>query len=238
MRWTIFAGWMTAAFAVQLAPGQAETVVLKQGFDEFPAELVGTEGSEQGEGGAWKEFGKRESSPRASDLEFFPGPQGAAGKSIRIIRDDAAVETPDFWLTGSWGEPLDSGKVRVSFRFLRDSADSGFSLHLGTEEKNAGVNTIAVSIGNRTSSLEKLGIMTSNAAWQITDRLLPVGTWTQIVLEIDFPAATYSVTVDGEPVGEPIPFAREGPLRRISFLPTHPDANVSYIDDVEVVVLD
>lgn len=225
-------------FSLSLPSGLAEIVVLRQNFDGFSADLVGTEGSEQDEGGAWKEFGKRDSSPKASDQEFFPAKEGSKGKSIRIIRDNAAVETPDFWLTGSWGDPLETGKLRISFRFLRDSSDSGFSVHLGSAEKNANVNTIALSIGNRSTSLEKLGVMKSDGAWQTTQVPLAVGTWTQVALEIDLSAATYTVSVDGEPVGEVIPFERDGALRRISFLPTHPDANVSYIDDVEVVALD
>jgi hypothetical protein len=215
-----------------------ESLIIRQDFEGFDTKGEGTLGAEDSEGASWKTFGMRDSSPQVSDQEFFSANGGSPGKSIRIIRDDSAVMTPDFWLIGSWADPLDSGKLRVSFRFLRDSPDSGFSVHLGTEEKNSNVNTVAVSVGNRSNSLEKLGVMKIDGSWETTEVMLEVGVWTQVVLEIDFSAATYVVSVDGTPVGEAIPFEMNGALRRVSFLPTHPDANVSYIDDVEVVALD
>jgi len=221
-----------------MCSGLAETVIIRQSFDDFAPDAAGTVGVEKDEGGAWKDFGKRESSPKATDQEFAQGKDGSKGRSIRIIRDDAAVQTPDFWLLGSWLDPVDTGKARISFRVLRDSPDSGFSFHIGNAEKNAGVNTIALSIGNHSTSLEKLGVMTADGKWETTQTPLPVGSWMQIALDIDFSASTYTVSVDGLPVGEAIPFERDGALRRISFLPTHPNGNVSYIDDVEVVALD
>jgi len=226
-----------AAVAFIAPAAQAENVVLKQGFEDFSAGDVGKVGNEQDEGGAWKEFGKVESSPKVSDQEYFAGTGVKAGKSIRIIRDDSLVATSDFWLIGSWAAPLDSGKLRISFRVLRDSPESCFSVHLGTAEKNAAVNTIAVSVGGKSTSGEKLQIMSSDGPWQMTDVQIPVGTWTQVEMSIDLVAETYLVSLDGSPASEAIPFKREGALRKISFLPAYPDANVSYIDDVEVAEL-
>lgn len=212
--------------------------ILKETFDEFALDAVGIIGSEAEAGGAWRDFGKRDSSPKASDQEFFAGPGATSGKSVRIIRDDSAITTMDFWLTGVWSAPLDSGKVRVSFRVLRDSAESCFSVHLGTAEKLLNVNTIAVSVGGQSTSGEKLQVMNSDGAWKRTGTQIEVGTWSLITMIVDLSAETYSVAVNDSPVEESIPFTRAGALRSISFLPAYPDGNVSYIDDVEVVQLD
>lgn len=218
---------------------RAENVVLRQSFDGFAVDEVGTVGSEQDEGGAWKEFGKIESSPKATDQEKYTAQSGGAGKSVRIIRDDTMIQTPDFWLMGSWNVPLETGKLRIGFRVLRDSPDSGFSVHLGTEEKTAGQNTIAVSVGSRGTSGEKLMVMTDDGKWLTTTRVVPVGSWAQVVFDIDLSGGTYSVSLDGEPVvTDPMPFKRDGSLRRISFLPAAPNGNVSFIDDVEVLEVD
>jgi len=227
-----------AAAALSAPVAQAENVVLRQDFDSFAADDVGKVGNEQDDGGAWKEFGKLESSPKVNSEEFFAAPGTNTGKSIRIIRDDSLVLTADFWLTGAWAAPLDAGKLRISFRVLRDSPESCFSVHLGTAEKNAGVNTIAVSVGGRSTSGEKVQVMKNDGEWETTGVQILAGSWTQVTMTMDLVAETYAVSVDGSPAAEAIPFKREGALRKISFLPAYPDANVSYIDDVEVAELD
>lgn len=221
-----------------IAHSFASDTILKESFDEFAVDSVGTVGSEAEPGGAWRDFGKRDSSPKASDQEFFAAPGAKSGKSVRIIRDDSVIGTPYFWLTGAWSSPLDSGKLRISFRVLRDSAESCFSVHLGTAEKTANTNTIAVAVGGRSTSGEKLQVMKSDGEWQRTGTQIEAGTWSLVSITIDLAAETYSVSVNESPVEEGMPFTRTGALRSISFLPAYPDGNVSYIDDVEVVQLD
>lgn len=212
--------------------GQAESLILKQGFDEL---VVETAGLVTDESGSWRDFRKTETAPQISDQEFFTESGAASGKSVKLTRGEAT--TMDFWLVGSWETTLESGKVRISFRILRDNSESGLSVHFGNAEKALGVNTIAVSIGNRLGG-EKLMVMNSEGAWQAAGPNAEVGTWAQITVEIDFTSMTYTVLLNGVPAGEAIPFKTTGPLQRISFLPAAPVGNVSFIDDVEVATLD
>ena len=218
-----------------MAAAPAETVVLKQSFNDFDLEAAGVVGIATEEGGSWHELRKTETAPQISDQEYFSADGDSAGKSIKLTRDGTA--TMDFWLIGSWGTTLESGKVRVSFRVLRDSGDSGLSVHFGNAEKNLGVNTVAVSIGNRPGG-EVLKVMNADGAWQDAGTNPSVGTWAQITFEIDFSAMTYTVLMDGAPAAENVPFTMNGPLLKLSFLPAAPDGNVTFIDDVEVVALD
>jgi hypothetical protein len=221
--------------AVALAGGQAEDVILKQGFDGFDLDAAAVAGEATDEGGAWRDLRKTETSPQISDQEYFSAQGEPAGKSIKLTRDNTI--TMDFWLIGNWNAPLDSGKVRVSFRLLRDSPESGLSVHFGDAEKNLGANTVAVSIGNRLGG-EVLRVMDAEGGWQNAGANPAVGTWAQITFEIDFSAMTYSVSLDGEPAAEDVPFTMNNPAMKLSFLPGAPEGNVTYIDDVEVVARD
>jgi len=224
--------------ALSAPSGLSETVVLRQGFDDFEVGVIGAVGAENVEGGIWREFGKGESSPKVSTQEFFSATGAGSGKSVAIIRDNASVHTTDFWLIARWESALDSGIVRISFSAFRDSEQSGFSVHLGTAEKNLGENTIAVTVPNKSSFGTKLAVMDKAGAWKATPLEIPVGTWTRILMEIDFSAKTYRVSANGEFFGEAIPFEANGPLRQIAFIPTYPDGNLSCVDEVEVVALD
>jgi len=212
--------------------GQAESLILKQGFDEMDVE---TAGLVTDDGGSWRDFRKTDTAPQISDQEFFAESGGASGKSVKLTRGEAT--TMDFWLIGSWETTLESGRARISFRVLRDNSESGLSVHFGNAEKALGVNTIAVSIGNRLGG-EKLMVMNSEGSWEKAGANPTVGTWAQITVDIDFTAMTYTVLLDGVPAAETIPFKTTGPLQRISFLPAAPVGNVSFIDNVEVTTLD
>lgn len=221
--------------AVAMVAAQAETVVLKQSFNDFDVEASGIIGVATEEGGAWQELRKTDTAPQVSDQEYFSAEGESSGKSIKVTRDGSG--TMDFWLIGSWGTTLETGKARVSFRILRDSGDSGMSVHFGNAEKALGVNTIGVAIGNRLGG-ETLKVMNAEGAWQDAGTNAAVGTWTQITFDIDLSALTYTVLLDGAPAAENVPFTMSGPLFRISFLPAVPDGNIIYVDDVEVVALD
>lgn len=223
-----------------LISGEAwpKNVVLTQNFEEIDRNEIPVVGSESDLGGAWRDFGKGETSPLVTDQEFFKAEGATTGNSVRITRNDAQAGTTDFWLMGSWVAPLEFGKLRISFRVLRDSMDSGFSVHLGTAETFLGENTIAVAVGNRSSSMEKLQVMSADGTWETTDIPIHVGEWTQIALDVDFEAATYLVSIDEMPATEPIPFIKTGGLRKLSFLPMVPDGNYSFIDDIEIVEAD
>jgi hypothetical protein len=221
--------------ALAFAGAHAETVVLRQDFESFDPAIVGVAGVDTDEGGSWREFRKTETAPQISDQEFHSETSASTGKSVRITRDNSI--TTDFWLIGTWGTTLDTGRVRISFRVLRDSADSGFSVHFGNAEKNAGVNTIAAVIGNRQSG-EVLKAMNAEGAWQDAGAGPEVGSWARISFDIDFSAMTYSVSLNDVVAAENIPFKMNGPLLKIAFLPAAPDGNISFIDDVEVVALD
>lgn len=216
----------------------SENVVLQQNFDDLDKEEIPVAGSESDLGGAWRDFGKRETSPQLTNQEFFKAEGVTTGNSIKITRDENQIGTTDFWLMGSWLAPLEFGKLRVSFRVLRDSPDSGFSVHLGTAEKFLGDNSIAVAVGNRSTSSEKLQVMKSDGKWQTAEVPIFVGEWTQITLDVNFEASTYLVSIDDLPIGEPISFVKTGGIQKISFLPTAPDGNVSYIDDVKILEVD
>jgi len=210
----------------------ASQMLLEQDFNDFDPEWSGVKGIEGDTGGEWRSFGNRESSPRATADEAA----GNGGLSIRIQRDDAAVETADFWLIGRWAEDLYTGRVVLTFHVLRDTNDSGFTVHFGTDEKTLGQNTIAIMVSNSGSYGGKLAVMGTDGAWTPVELSIPVGVWAKVGLTMDFGAMTYSVQVDGQSAPESIPFEMNGPLRQVSFVPIHPDGNVSYIDDVSLAV--
>ncbi len=238
LRNTKIAGTVTCLLILVSAEARPENAVLQQNFDTLNRQEIPIAGSESDPGGAWKDFGKGESSPQITDQEFYKAEGVTSGSSVKITRNDALTETTDFWLTGAWVGPLEFGKLRISFRVLRDSPDSGFSVHMGSAEKFLGDNTIAVAIGNRSTSLEKLQVMKTDGKWQTTESLIHVGEWTKVTMDVDFEAGTYVVSINDLAVTEPIPFIKANGLRKISFLPTAPDGNVSFIDDVEIVELD
>jgi hypothetical protein len=222
-------------FALALVAAQAESVILKQGFNDFDLEAAGVVGDAAEEGGAWGDLHKTATAPRISEEEFYAANGESKGKSIVLTRDNTV--TMDFWLVGSWSAPLDSGKVRVSFRIFRDSADSSLSVHFGDAAKNIGANTVAVSIGNRMGG-EVLRVMDAEGVWQGAGTNPAVGNWAQITLDIDFAALTYSVLLDGEVAVEKVPFVMSNPAVKLSFLPGAPEGNVTYIDDVAIVAID
>jgi hypothetical protein len=139
---------------------------------------------------------------------------------------------------GEWSPDIDKGKIRISFSTLRDTDQSGFGIYLGNKEKFLGSNTIALGVSNVTSYGDKLTIMDQKGAWEAVPLLVLVGTWTRIVLEVDFAAKTYTVSVAGVGLGRAIPFESKTPICQISFIPGHPPGNLSYIDDVEIISLD
>lgn len=218
--------------ALASSVGQAESLILKQSFNDLDPDVAGIV---MDNGGSWREFRKAEAAPQISDQEYFTESGESSGKSVKLTRGEAV--TMDFWLIGAWETTMESGRVRVSFRVLRDNSESGMSVHFGNAEKAIGVNTVGVSIGNRLSG-EKLMVMNNEGGWQAAGANPTVGTWAQITFEIDFSAMTYTVFLDGAPAVEAIPFKMSGPMQKISFLPAAPVGNVSYIDDVEVTALD
>lgn len=220
------------ALALAASVGQAESLILKQSFNDLDSDAAGIVMDDRG---SWREFRKTETAPQISDQEYFTESGESSGKSVKLTRGEAV--TMDFWLIGAWETTMESGRVRVSFRILRDSSESGMSVHFGNAEKAIGVNTVGVSIGNRLGG-EKLMVMNNEGGWQSAGTNPAVGTWAQITLEIDFSTMTYTVLLDGAPAAEAIPFKMSEPMQKISFLPAAPVGNVSYIDDVEVIALD
>ena len=232
MRFPRVSAIVGGVLALATSVGQAESLILKQGFNDFDSDVAGVVLDDRG---SWREFRKTETSPQISDQEYFSESGESSGKSVKLTRGEAV--TMDFWLIGAWETTMESGRARVSFRVLRDSSESGMSVHFGNAEKAIGINTVGVSIGNRSGG-EKLMVMNSEGGWQSAGANPAVGTWAQITFEIDFSAMTYTVILDGVPAVEAIPFKMTGPMQKISFLPAAPVGNVSYIDDVEVTALD
>jgi hypothetical protein len=230
--------FMAGMLAISSSSAIGEKVILRQGFEKFDENSIGTVGLEfDKDAGSWRDFGKSEGSPKVTIKEFHTTNKATKGKSVAIIRG-TEVGTTDFWLMGQWSPDIDKGKIRISFSTLRDTDQSGFGIYLGNKEKFLGSNTIALGVSNVTSYGDKLTIMDQKGAWEAVPLLVLVGTWTRIVLEVDFIAKTYTVSVAGVGLGRAIPFESKTPICQISFIPGHPPGNLSYIDDVEIISLD
>ncbi len=229
---------MAGMLALSAGSAMGEKVILRQGFEKFDEHSLGTAGPEfDKDGGAWFDFGKKEGSPKVTVKEFYTTNKATTGKSVAIIRG-TETGTTDFWLMGRWAPDIDKGKIRIAFSTLRDTDQSGFSIFLGNKEKLIGENTIALGVSNVTSYGEKLTVMDQKGAWEPVPLLVLVGTWTRIVIDVDFTARTYTVSVNGASLGRAIPFESKTPICQIAFIPIHPPGNLSYIDDVEIISLD
>lgn len=230
--------FMAGMLAISSSTATAEKVILRQGFEKFDEDSIGPVGLEfDKNGGSWRDFGMKAGSPKVTIKEFYTTNKATKGKSVAIIRG-TEVGTTDFWLMGQWSPDIDQGKIRISFSTLRDTDESGFGIYLGNKEKFLGSNTIALGVSNVTSYGDKLTIMDQEGAWEAVPLLVLVGTWTRIVLEVDFTAKTYTVSVAGVGLGRTIPFESKTPICQISFISGHPPGNLSYIDDVEIISLD
>ncbi|MBI4028500.1 MAG: hypothetical protein HY360_26170 [Verrucomicrobia bacterium] len=211
-----------------------DEIWLKQNFDSLPDSMEGASGSPTDPEGAWGQFRKTETSPKVQSHEFNDQvTKDKQGRAVAITRGDSGDDSS--WLIANKAMEMKGRIAQVRFWFLRESKQSGFSMHLSNQSKNF-CSTVAVAISEDMG--QKIAYQNEEGQWVHSEIIVKPGLWFRVRMAIDLEKKVYSVFTGDEDreVAHNIPWKTSHPFNRIVFAPTAPQSNVSFIDDVEVTL--